>query len=266
MRRRKQDSVLDLVPVTAGLLLLGFYFVPAFRFLVFAGLAVFVLAVLAFVIYRVAVREPHLEISDRKISINTCQPRVAPPASAPKPAPRESLSDKLRKIDWYQFEKLVGAIYQAKGYSVQRMGGAKPDGGADLIIEQAGVKTVVQCKHWKSSEVPVGEIREFLGALTDIQIPNGIFITLKGYTADAKTLAHKHNIQLLEQTELTSLLEKLDWQWNPDIKSALEDSRKFCPKCEREMVLRTSTKGQNAGSQFWGCSAFPRCHYILNCG
>ncbi|NMA45421.1 MAG: four helix bundle protein [Lentisphaerae bacterium] len=32
-----------------------------------------------------------------------------------------------------------------------------------------------------------------------------------------------------------------------------------CPQCGKEMVLRTVKTGQRAGSQFWGCSAYPRC-------
>ena len=36
-----------------------------------------------------------------------------------------------------------------------------------------------------------------------------------------------------------------------------------CPKCGSKMVLRTARSGNNAGGQFWGCSAFPRCRSIL---
>ena len=32
-----------------------------------------------------------------------------------------------------------------------------------------------------------------------------------------------------------------------------------CPLCDGLMVLRTARKGKNAGSQFWGCAAFPGC-------
>jgi len=32
-----------------------------------------------------------------------------------------------------------------------------------------------------------------------------------------------------------------------------------CPKCGRGMILRTAHKGQNAGSQFYGCSQYPEC-------
>ncbi|MFA4986181.1 MAG: four helix bundle suffix domain-containing protein [Candidatus Brocadiia bacterium] len=32
-----------------------------------------------------------------------------------------------------------------------------------------------------------------------------------------------------------------------------------CPTCGKPMVLRTTRKGDRAGSQFWGCSAYPAC-------
>lgn len=37
---------------------------------------------------------------------------------------------------------------------------------------------------------------------------------------------------------------------------------KKCPKCGGELVLRTAKKGTNAGSEFYGCSGFPKCRYI----
>ncbi|MCK7596467.1 NERD domain-containing protein [Microbulbifer sp. CAU 1566] len=36
----------------------------------------------------------------------------------------------------------------------------------------------------------------------------------------------------------------------------------LCPKCGSQMIKRTSTRGKNEGSQFWGCSAFPACRNI----
>lgn len=40
--------------------------------------------------------------------------------------------------------------------------------------------------------------------------------------------------------------------------------KKICPRCGSELVLRTAKKGDNAGNQFWGCSAFPKCRYVEN--
>lgn len=37
-----------------------------------------------------------------------------------------------------------------------------------------------------------------------------------------------------------------------------------CPRCGSPLVLRTAKKGDNAGNQFYGCSAFPKCRFIQN--
>ncbi len=39
--------------------------------------------------------------------------------------------------------------------------------------------------------------------------------------------------------------------------------KKVCPACGKIMVLRTARKGPKAGSQFWGCSAYPACKATL---
>ena len=32
-----------------------------------------------------------------------------------------------------------------------------------------------------------------------------------------------------------------------------------CPACNAAMVKRTARRGANVGSEFWGCSGYPRC-------
>jgi len=41
---------------------------------------------------------------------------------------------------------------------------------------------------------------------------------------------------------------------------------KSCSKCNSDMVLRKATKGKNAGNEFWGCSAFPKCRNVVEIG
>ncbi|MBK8030706.1 MAG: DUF2726 domain-containing protein [Chloroflexi bacterium] len=36
-----------------------------------------------------------------------------------------------------------------------------------------------------------------------------------------------------------------------------------CPKCGSAMILRTSKSGGTAGTQFWGCSNFPKCRGMV---
>ena len=37
---------------------------------------------------------------------------------------------------------------------------------------------------------------------------------------------------------------------------------KRCPICGGKLVVRTATKGENKGNQFYGCSNYPKCLYI----
>lgn len=173
------------------------------------------------------------------------------------------LIKRLRQIDWFQFEKMVELVYCKLGYIVTRRGGANPDGGIDLIIEKDGQTAAIQCKQWKTWNVGVKTVREFLGALTDSGIQTGIFITLNGYTGEAKQLAEKHGIEIINESGLAAMIEETEMKWSPDIREILSDTRKFCPKCESEMVLRTAAKGPNTGQEFWGCSTYPRCRFTM---
>ncbi len=59
------------------------------------------------------------------------------------------------------------------------------------------------------------------------------------------------------------MLEATNARFDPAALEILEDTRKLCPKCEQELVLRTAFKGRGAGQQFWGCSACPRCRFTM---
>ncbi len=39
-----------------------------------------------------------------------------------------------------------------------------------------------------------------------------------------------------------------------------------CPRCGKDMMLRTVRRGPNVGRQFWGCSGFPACRYTTRHG
>ena len=42
------------------------------------------------------------------------------------------------------------------------------------------------------------------------------------------------------------------------------DSGNTCPYCNGKLVLRTVKNGPRAGSHFYGCENYPRCHYTRN--
>jgi hypothetical protein len=39
-------------------------------------------------------------------------------------------------------------------------------------------------------------------------------------------------------------------------------TQKLCPKCSSPMVKKIAKKGNNAGNEFWACSAFPNCRHV----
>jgi len=175
----------------------------------------------------------------------------------------KTLREKLQAIDGFHFEKLLTAIYKAKNYTVTRFGGANPDGGTNLMVENPATKFVVHCKQWKNRNVGVGQIREFLGTLTDSGVRKGVFVTLQGFSEEAKELAGKQGIELVDEQEIIKLLGKANWKYNPTILAALSVSEKRCSKSENRMILRTTKKRRMAGGKFWGCLSFPRCCWIL---
>lgn len=193
-------------------------------------------------------------------------PTGKPQHEAEKSFTSEQMIGQVRSIDWFQFEQLVALIYRKQGYLVSRRGGANPDGGIDLVIEKGGTRVAVQCKHWKTRYVGVRAVREFLGALTDSGIIHGLFITLGGYTGEAKLLADKHDIEVMNETGLAKLLETTDARFDPSVLEILRDKRKLCPKCEHEMVLKIARRGRGAGQQFWACTGYPgNCNYTMPC-
>ena len=170
----------------------------------------------------------------------------------------------LRALDWYQFEKLIALLFREEGFDVRRSGGARPDGGIDLVAAKDGVTFGVQCKFWKAWRVNVKEVRAFLGALQDHKLGRGFLITMQGYTQDAKDFAVRNGIELMDEQLLLNNLGAMDWASKPAFLQLLEDETKVCPKCDSDMVLRTIKKGPKSGGKFWGCSKFPECRFTLN--
>jgi restriction system protein len=231
----------------------------------FLEIIIFAAAVVIFVCSVVFIlkRKLRQHAADEFLDSDTNSPANADYLPIPSIETTEELIKLLRRIDWFQFEKVVELLYWKRGYNVSRRGGANPDGGIDLVVERNGWMAAIQCKQWKTWNVGVKSVREFLGALTDSKIQNGIFITLNGYTGEAKQLAEKHGIEIINESGLATMLEEADLRTHPEMLKILNDTRKLCPKCESEMVLRTASKGPNAGQQFWGCSAYPKCRFTM---
>jgi HJR/Mrr/RecB family endonuclease len=270
MARRKHSheaAIFESVTGLAAIILFLWLFSPGFRQLAEIFFGLLVISLVVWFTYELIKAEPPSATfrTFSSASYPTEEPiRKTPPIVFVQPVnttpnvAEQTISEKLRRIDWYQFEKLIEAIYRQRGFSVKRLGGAKADGGVDLIVQSTTDKFVIQCKHWHKWKVGVRQIREFLGTFADSNISKGIFITLSGYTREAKQLAEKHEIPILDESDLVKMLEDSGLIYSEEISALFADERKFCPKCENEMLLRTSRAN---GNKFWGCSTYPRCSF-----
>jgi len=72
------------------------------------------------------------------------------------------------------------------------------------------------------------------------------FITEGGYSEQLATARLAERAKTKDQSDQSN-------QTNPT------DLIPQCPQCSKPMALRTAKQGKNAGSQFWGCTAYPDC-------
>jgi len=196
---------------------------------------------------------------------------VATGGSSIRSAARRRLLDKqqdiesIRDLSWQQFEQLVGEAYRRQGYLVSETGGGGADGGVDIILESNSEKILVQCKRWKTQSVGVDKVRELFGVMTAENAAGCILVSTGNFTNAAKSFAEGKPIELVNGDKLAKLVHNA--KTTSLVEYAVPENPAstqvpICPKCGRAMVLRTAKKGQNAGSQFYGCSQFPKCRGI----
>lgn len=185
---------------------------------------------------------------------------VAPGESAPPSAVRAAqdvwtepaIAAGIDGLDWYQFEKLTAYILRLEGWTVDRRGGAAPDGGVDLIVSRGGAKKVVQCKHWKNWKVKENVVRELVGSMTHLGIGSGAIHATAGWTQPAAELAAQHSIELVDRSAIAMRARQV--LTDSQLTGWLRNAPRCCPKCDGPMVLRTG-----AFDPFWGCQKFPKC-------
>jgi len=182
---------------------------------------------------------------------------------------RQEGLDDVRSLSWRQFESIVGEAFRRRGYFAVENAVDGADGGVDLVLRNDGKQYFVQCKQWKSSTVGVKPIRELFGVVSAHDAAGGFFVTSGTYTADARDFAATSGIELIDGSSLQQMIEEAQGT-EPYLEPTITNARAIttwsagpqapaCPECGSEMVGRTARRGANAGSQFWGCSRYPKC-------
>ena len=172
-----------------------------------------------------------------------------------------SSASSLDGMTWQEFETLVGEAFRQKGYKVQELGGAGPDGGVDLALIKGTERFLVQCKQWKAFKVGVDVVRELYGVMVARGAAGGFIVTCGKFTPDAQEFARGRNVTLIDGDPLFTMLlsAKAGLRKAPATQVAPP-----CPICGSAMIQRQSKRGPNAGITFWGCTTFPKCKGTTN--
>lgn len=167
-----------------------------------------------------------------------------PPSALPSPAqtettasatPRERLEEaytelnatstqdilaKIKSCPPPFFERLVVDLLVKMGYGGSRSDaagsvvGRSGDGGIDGIIkeDELGLDMIyLQAKRYTTANVPIGDVRDFVGALVGKRARKGVFITTSGFQKDAREYAQTiegKTLVLIDGTMLAGLMLK----------------------------------------------------------
>lgn len=116
--------------------------------------------------------------------------------------------DSIAALGWRHFEQLVGEAFRRQGYTVEETGLGGADGGIDLILRKDGRRVLVQCKQWRSRQIPVKVVREMYGLLAHHRADEVKIACVGTYTRDAAEFANGKPIELIGGEELLRMMCK----------------------------------------------------------
>lgn len=161
----------------------------------------------------------------------------------------------LRGMSPKEFENYISDLFRKLGYRAEAVGKSH-DGGIDVIAEKDGAKIYIQCKKFITSQVRVGDVRDFYGALVDhLANAQGYFITTNKFTLEAKQFAEDKPLELIDGFALIKYIRMAEKDNKPN-KRAITKAEKPCPKCGGSLVEKNGKYGK-----FYGCSNYPKCKF-----
>lgn len=179
----------------------------------------------------------------------------------------------VNDLGWDEFEKMIHAIFQQRGYSIAEMQ-ADTDDAIDIILKMDHEPTFVQCKHWKDPFVEVAAVSALYDVVKKQGARHGIVITSGEYTSEALDFALGKRLLLINKYDLAQMIDSLKQSDKTEENKAevaieppqnnMPELEPLCPICGMKMIKRTAKKGRNAGNVFWGCSQYPRCRGVTS--
>lgn len=113
----------------------------------------------------------------------------------------------LRGMSPNEFEEYIADLFNRLGYQAKAIGQSH-DGGIDVVAEKNSIRHYIQCKKFITSEVGVGAVRDFYGAIADhLTSGKGSFITTNKFTFEAEKFAEDKPIELVDSFKLVEMIK-----------------------------------------------------------
>ncbi len=123
----------------------------------------------------------------------------------------EAVREKLKKMGHEDFQRIVGAVFKAAGFTeLYNSAGIGADGGIDIILSKnplgAGERIIVQVKHTSD---PVGQpdLQQLLGTLKQNEF--GLMVGLNGVKTNGQRYWRENRDRLLRPMDATDLIQML---------------------------------------------------------
>lgn len=124
------------------------------------------------------------------------------------------IKEYIRNIDPYDFQDLVGALFESMGYFVDYISPKGRDGGVDLVCYQdpLGIKNPrmkVQVKQTPDKSISRPMLSEFADQLKS-KDEVGIYVTTGSYSSEARkhAISHDKHIRLIDGVEFIDLIKQ----------------------------------------------------------
>lgn len=162
-----------------------------------------------------------------------------------------TLEEILANLDPYEFEKLVAALWESKGYDtiVRTESG---DRGVDVEAEKGGYKEIIQAKHYdENNNIGSQAVRKYATLYQQIPTANSVVIvTTSGFTNQASKLAEDLKVEIVNRKDLLDQLQEYEVDTDFDLNTkdsfvgAQAERLSFEERKRRAEKLSTNSHGK----------------------
>ena len=123
---------------------------------------------------------------------------------------RDELLSQLRQMDDYEFEQLVGDVWEQRGWKTTVTSG-QADRGIDVIAEKSTPfhqKHLIQAKRYsKGNKIGSPDVQQYSSLQQqESNVDSVIIVTTSSFSPQAKEIAKKLNVKLVDGAELSGII------------------------------------------------------------